>query len=98
MPYPLESVIKHLLDIANMSNQVYLYHRCLFYVGYEALQHFPDDVEVLLTTFEEGILALSALQELHKNHDLTTKIYELSRRKIVRDTFYPSDLGSHNPN
>jgi len=73
-----------------MSNQDYLYHRCLFYIGHEVLQHFPDDKEVLLTTFEEGVLALSALQGLQKkDYDLTRKVYELSRqrKRVVRDIY-----------
>lgn len=71
-----------------MSNQDYLYHRCLFYIGYEVAQHFPDDVEVLLTTFEEGVRALSALPDFKKDRDLTSKVHELSKKEVIRNTFY----------
>lgn len=75
-----------------MSNDDYLYHRRLFYVGYEVAQHFPEDVDVLFTTFEEGVLALSALQRLQQeDRDLAKKVYELSqqRKRMIKNVFYP---------
>ena len=74
-----------------MPNQDYLYHRCLFYMGYEVLQHSPHDAEVLLTTFEQGMLALYALQDLQKDRDLTNKVHELSKRPLVQQSsLHPS--------
>ena len=63
-----------------MSNQDYLYHRCLFYIGYEVLQTFPQNIEVLEVTFKEGVCALSALEE-KKDYDLAQKVYELSQQR-----------------
>jgi len=67
-----------------MSNPDYLYHRCLFYIGYEVLQQFPQDLEVLNHTFEQGVLALYALDDLSKDRDLAQKVYELSREREQR--------------
>lgn len=67
-----------------MSNSDYLYHRCLFYIGYEVLQQFPEDLEVLNHTFEQGVLALYALENFDKDRDLAQKVYEVSQEREQR--------------
>ncbi len=67
-----------------MPNSDYLYHRCLFYIGYEVLQKFPRDAEIFNHTFEQGILALYALEDFSKDRDLVRKVNELWQEKEQR--------------
>ena len=67
-----------------------VYHRFLFNFDYETLQQDPDDRELLAITFDHGVRAVWALDELKKeDKELSDKVHKLSKeireKKIGRE-------------
>ncbi|HLD39879.1 MAG TPA: hypothetical protein VJB13_01945 [Candidatus Nanoarchaeia archaeon] len=68
--------------MADRNYLTFAHHKYLFDLGYTLLQQNPVDREVLTTTFEQGVLALSALQDLRREDaDLSRKVYQLSQQR-----------------
>ena len=66
------------------------WHKYIFGMGYDLLQKNSDDRELLAVTFDHGIRAIWALDDLKKeDKELSDKVHELSKqvreKKIGRD-------------